>query len=298
MNLLGMEPQVVFPGLLEGQKLVLPVVSAHENFVAVGGSEFHGQQLGLPDFFLAAVGPHIAAFLQFLPNLLQLRLGVCPVQLLQHALQVVPLRLGNGKLVGQFFLRIFHTGVILVEFCRILLGGQNRGNGNFDDGHILVIKILGLQHRFALFDGVDVGRDDVPQLPQPLPVVGGFQFLLLDRHFPVQPGHQIGNGFPQGAAFLAHGVPPVPEGVKPVQHRREALTLFAGPVLPDGQEGKLLHTAVGPGGKIGGRVGKVQGKIGAELFCQARQIRPGEPAVPIPQGGQGCLPADQGRQPT
>ena len=92
--------------------------------------------------FGCAFPAQIAAGLQLLPDLLQLCLRLGPLQLLQHAAQVAFLLPAQFDLPGQLLFRIFHAGIILIEFGRVLLGGQNGGQGNLDGFHILVIEIL------------------------------------------------------------------------------------------------------------------------------------------------------------
>ena len=169
----GMAPDIVLPGQTEGQLLVLPVVPAHVNGIAVGGFKAHGGQFPLLHPLFPRVGPEVPSVLQLPANLLQLRLGLGPVQLLQHALQIAQLRLAQFDLAGQFLFRVFHPGVVLVEFRGVALGGQGGGQRNVDLPHIFVIKILAPHHCLALHHPVEVGGEDVPQLPQPLPVIGG-----------------------------------------------------------------------------------------------------------------------------
>ena len=180
VDLGGMEPQIVLTGHFKSQLIILPVISAHIDREAIGRFKTHGRRFCLLYPFFAGFRFDITACGKLLPDLLQLLLRRRPVQLLQHTLQVRKFFPANGDLLGQLFFCILHTGVIFIEFRRILLGRQDRGNGNVDDAHFLIVKILCLQHRLPLGDAVDIGGDDIAQLPQPLPAVGSGQFLFLN----------------------------------------------------------------------------------------------------------------------
>ena len=89
VDLLSMEPQVVFLGQLSGELIVLPVIPAHINGVAVCGDEAHGLGGGLLHLPPASLQPEVTAGGQLLPDFLQLALRLRPVQLLQDAEEVL-----------------------------------------------------------------------------------------------------------------------------------------------------------------------------------------------------------------
>ena len=101
---------------------------------------------------------------------------------------------------------------------------------------------------------MDVGGDDVAQLAQPFPVVGGFQLLFLNGQLSGQAGAEVLDGLADGLALLAHGILPIPDGVVHIQKRAKALCLLAVTVLADGAEGKLLGGSVREGVVIGCRM--------------------------------------------
>ena len=124
VDLLGMEPNIILPGQAEGQFVVLMVVSAHIDGVAVGGFKSHRLAPDLLHPLFAGVSSDIAADLKLLADLLQLPFRFRPAQLLQHAFQVLKLLLRQGHLAGQLLLGGFQLGIVLIEFSRILLGRQ------------------------------------------------------------------------------------------------------------------------------------------------------------------------------
>ena len=141
-----------------------------------------------------------------------------------------------------------------------------------------------------------IGGEDVPQLAQPLPVVGGLQLFLLHRQLPAQPLAEIGDGFAHPLALLTNLVLPVLEGIKAIQQGSKALRLAAFPVLPDGAEGKLLRRAVGLGAVIGGGVAQMLSKEQLQLIRGFGDIQGAHPGIRIPCGKQRRLPAHQGGQ--
>ena len=108
--------------------------------------------------------------------------------------------------MGQLLLRVLHPGIVLIELRGILLGGENGGDGDLNDLHILIVEILCFQSGLALDDPVNIGRDDIAQLPQPLPVIGGCQLLFLNSQLSLDALAEIADGFSQALALLPHGV--------------------------------------------------------------------------------------------
>ena len=94
---------------------------------------------------------------------------------------------------------------------------------------------------------MEVGREDVPQLAQTLPVVGGFQLLFLNGQLFGQAAAQILNGLAHGLTLLPHGVLLIPDGVVHIQQLAKGLGAAALAVFPDGAEGELLRRAVREG---------------------------------------------------
>ena len=289
VDLGGMAPDIVLAGKLKGQLIVLPVVPAHIDGVAVGRLEAHGGLglLLLPT--LGGVDPDIPAGTQFLTDLFQIRLALGPVQLLQDALQVLQLLGADGDLLGQLLLGGLHPGVVLIEFGGVLLGREDFRDGDLDEGHLLVVKILAFHGLFALADLVDIGGEDVAQLAKPLPVVGGGQLLFLDGQLSFQPGHQILDGLAKALALLADGILSVPEGVEAVQQRAKAFGAAIFAVLPDGAEGILLRASVREAIEIGsGMLGMLP-----EEEEQFLSLIPPYPGIHAAAREKGRLPADQ-----
>ena len=147
---------------------------------------------------------------------------------------------------------------------------------------------------------MEVGRHQIPHLPQGLPILGFFPLLFLEGHFPENPVMEIPDGFPDGLGLLTHGVPAIPNRIKPVQQRAEAVGLLqriGGAVLEYGHKGVGFGGSVGLAHKIGpGLVPQMVLKISMETAGCLLQIRVFQPSVHIPQHGKGHLPAHQGRQ--
>ena len=88
VDLGGVAPDIVLPGQLEGQLIVLAVVPAHIDGKAVGAFKALGGKLA--GFHPLPVGVHadIAAGIELLTDLFQLRVLLGPVQFLQDAFQI------------------------------------------------------------------------------------------------------------------------------------------------------------------------------------------------------------------
>ena len=193
--------------------------------------------------------------------------------------------------MGQLLLGVFHPGVVLIILGGVLLGGQQGRQGHGNDFHVRVVEVLHLHLGLALFHPVDVGGEDVPQLPQPLPVIGGSQLLLLDGHFPGHPLGKILQGFPQALGFLTHGVLLLPQHIGHVQQLTEGLRLLTRPILIDGTEGKLLGVPLGIRGVPGLGICEIPGEKGRKGLGKGRLVRPFQPGLRIPGGVQRRLPA-------
>ena len=120
-----------FLGQLSGELIVLPVIPAHINGVAVCGDEAHGLGGGLLHLPPASLQPEVTAGGQLLPDFLQLALRLRPVQLLQDAEEVLQLLAPQLQLAGQLLLPVLGLGVVLVVLGRVLLRGQEGGTGEF-----------------------------------------------------------------------------------------------------------------------------------------------------------------------
>ena len=96
--------------------------------------------------------------------------------------------------------------VVLVVFGRVLLGREGHVQGDLDLLHIRVVEVHGGEPRLAPLHAVQVGGDDVPQLAQALPVVGGRQLLLLVRQLPAEPGQLVGQSLMEGLAPGPHAL--------------------------------------------------------------------------------------------
>ena len=114
-----------------------------------------------------------------MPDFLQLAIRLGPVQLLQYAFQIAQLLGPQLQLPGQLLLGVFHPAVVLIEFGGVLLGGEDGAQGNVNFLHVLVVEVFTADGGLTLLNPMDVGGENISQLPQPLPVQGGRQLLFL-----------------------------------------------------------------------------------------------------------------------
>ena len=99
---------------------------------------------------------------------------------LEYVLQVF-----NEEQMGNWCERIYNKDSEY-KYILPLTEGVTTGSGTSYYNYLYALqgsryahRTYTIQNRFALLDGVDVGRHDVPQLAQTLPVVGGYLFLLV-----------------------------------------------------------------------------------------------------------------------
>ena len=75
MDFLRVQPDILLLRHLAGEKIVLPVVAADENFKPVGRAEDHGLRRGQLHLFLLPRLAEIAAVRQLLPDFLNVPFG-------------------------------------------------------------------------------------------------------------------------------------------------------------------------------------------------------------------------------
>ena len=143
---------------------------------------------------------------------------------------------------------------------------------------------------------MEVGREDVPQLAQTLPVVGGFQLLFLNGQLFGQAAAQILNGLAHGLTLLPHGVLLIPDGVVHIQQLAKGLGAAALAVFPDGAEGELLRRAVREGVIIGCGVAQMLMEEQRQLVGGRVHVQRIDAGVRASGGVQRRLPAHQGGQ--
>ena len=111
-SLLGMKPQIIFPGGAQGELIVFPVVPATENTQARRRGVFSRLKSGgLFLFGVLLLGAEIAAFQQLFPDGVDLLdvPGLLQGQL--DALHILQLLLPLDDLLLQGLLGVFHPGV-------------------------------------------------------------------------------------------------------------------------------------------------------------------------------------------
>ena len=125
VDLLGVQPEVVFRRCFQGQAVVLAVVSADQDREAVRGGEFQRRQGAL--LCLLALGlAQIALLGQFLADLRELALGLGAADGIEDGIQVFQLLLALLDLLGQEDLGVLRLLVVLVIFLGVRRRGYRR----------------------------------------------------------------------------------------------------------------------------------------------------------------------------
>ena len=185
VDLLGMEPDVALKSLLTGEQVVLGVVLAHRDTQARCGAKLHG--LGghplLPPFGLAGTA-EISGVGELLADLPQVLLSLGQSNVLQHAVEIVQLSAALLQLLGQHLLGGLGLVVLFIILGGVLLWGEQRVQADVHLCPLRVIKVHSTKTPHPLVHLVEVGGEDIPQLPQPLPILGGLQLLLLVGDLP------------------------------------------------------------------------------------------------------------------
>ena len=211
-------------------------------------------------------------------------------------MQILQLLLTQFNLPGQLLFSGFHTGIVLVELRRILLGGENRGEGNLDFRHILIVKVLHNHPFLTLLDAVQIGGENIAQLAQPFPVHTFQSLFFLNGKLLGQPLTEVLHGFSYCLAFLPHGVLPVAYSVKTIQQFSKGIHTGAVSVLANGAEGELLGCTVCCGIQIGSRVTQMRIKEQLQLFCHSGNVHILHPGIGIAGSKERRLPTNQGGQ--
>ena len=297
VDLLGVEPDVPGTGGL-CQLVVLAVVPAHQHPEAGCGAELQGP--GRAADLLLPLPAEEARVPQLSPDVQEVLLRLRPVQLLQHALDIVQVPAGNGHLLRQVLLRRLGLGVALVVFGGVLLGRQQRVQGDGDGAALRVVEVLRLQPALSPLHPVEIGGDQVAIDPQLVPVLGGGIILLLLSQLPPQAVSRRGGGPQQVRPPLAHPLLLLPESVEVVHQGGEGVIpdrLHGIAVLGDGTIGEVRHLAV---------LFQADGREAVFLdnLDQIREFPPQavlplpaqaeEAGVRLPGGAEGQLPGDQG----
>lgn len=293
---LGVEPVVGLEGL-PGELVVLGVAAAHQNAQPARGGEHTGPAGAPPGLLPGGCRPfHIAGVPQLPADVGKILLRLRPAELVQHALQPVPLPAGEVHLGGQTGLRSLGLGVALEVLGRVLLGSQQGVQGNVHLPALRVVIVLRPEDPLPPLHAVEIGGDELPEYPQPVPVLGLGVLLLLESQLPTGPVPGAGGGPLEIRPPLTDSLGLFPGFIEGVQHRGEGL-----PRLP-------LH---GAAVLLDGHIGEVRGlpllteQAGVEVPGTDRRL-PGEEGVgqgggtagsaqrPVPAGAAGDLPADQG----
>ena len=204
VDFLGVEPDVALKGLLAGEQVVLHVVLPHRDAQPGGGAELHGLWAQPAALVLPLdLSAEISRVRQLLADLLQVPFPLGQGDVLQHAVQIVQLPPTLLQLNGQHLFCRFRLVVFLIILRRVLLGGEQGVQFDLHLAPLRVIKIHGPQRGHAALHGVKVRGNDVPELAQPLPVLGGLQLPLLIGELPGGAVPGVGDGTDQILALLA-----------------------------------------------------------------------------------------------
>ena len=297
VDLLGMEPDVPVVRAA-GQLVVLAVVPPHQHPEAGGGAEL--QRLCRPVLFLFSLSAEEARVPQLATDVQKVLFRLCPAQLLQHTLQIVQVPAGKGHLLRQILLRRLGLGVALVVFGGVLLGRQQRVQGNGDRAALRVIEILRLQSGRPPLHAVEVGGDQVAVDPQLVPVLCGGVVLLLHGQFPPDAVPCRGGSPQQVRPPLTHPLLLLPQGVEVIHQGGERVIpdgLHNRAVLGDGAVGEICHLPIFFQADwckvIFLYISDEPGQFLPEAVLSHRsQVK--EMGIRLPCGAEGQFPGDQG----
>ena len=115
----------------------------------------------------AGGGPLEVPRLPELPaNVGKVLLRLRAAQLVQHALQPVPLPAGEGHLLGEIALRRLSLAVLLKVPGGVLLGGEQVVQGHLHLRAVRLVVVLGPENALPPLHAVQVGGDELPEDPQ------------------------------------------------------------------------------------------------------------------------------------
>ena len=243
-----MEPQILAPGGVEGEPVVLGVVAAYQDLEAVAGGEAEeiGGLLALVALFVVF---QIALALELGAYLVQRRLAGGRLHLVEHRFQIGDLLLALGQQVHQ------HPGcsllllVVLEEVLGVLAGTEPQIERDRD----LFALIVPVRHRdalHALFGEVEVGRQQFAVKAELFAPAAGGKLFLTGRLLADGALVHIVDGLVELLALGAQALGAVFLGVIAFQHRVEGGPLLDAvflAVLPGAEEGVLHRLAVRSG---------------------------------------------------
>ena len=248
-----MEPQVPLSRQLGGELVVLGVVLPHRDPQPGGGAELHRLGGGLHPGGGLGRPAEIAGVGELLPDLQQVPLSLRQGDRLQHTVQILQLPPPLLDLLLEHHLGGLGLVVLLVVPGGVLLGSEEGVQGHLHLSPLRVVVVCQPGGPHTLLEGIEIGGDQIPQLPLPLPVLGGLPLDLLLAH-------PAGHPLPEALHRLLELLPPLahllgggPAGVELVEQLGEALPppgLGARAVLEDGQEGEVHRLPV-PDEEIG-----------------------------------------------
>ena len=303
VDLLGVEPYIALEGLLAGEQVVLGVVLAHGDAQSGGGAELHGfgDHTLLPALGLGGTA-EIAGVGELLPDLLKVLLALCQGNGVQHAVQIVQFPAALFQLLSEHYLSCLGLVVLLVVLGGVLLGGEKGVQGDVDLSALRVVEVHRAQPGHAPLHLIEVRGQDVPQLAQALPVMGGSQLLFLV-------GDLAGCAVPCGGHRADQILSPLLDPLQVLPFLIKAVQQGG-----EGGEGGALHPALillhREEGEVGGGPvpGEEAGGEGARADSVQQALQPVqkpftalgtqdiEPYIHGSSGLEGQFPADQGGQ--
>ena len=144
-------------------------------------------------------------------------------------------------ILGQHLLGGLGLVILFIVLGGVLLWGEQRVQADVHLCPLRVIKVRSTQTPHSPVHLVEVGGEDIPQLPQPLPVLGGLQLLLLVSDLPGGAVPGGGHGADEILAPLLDALQVLPllvEAVQQLRERGKVLQRQAALVLSGGKEGK------------------------------------------------------------
>ena len=157
----GVEPPVVSCGELEGKLVVLVVVFAYINIVAIAGNivEGLGLHLHFGAFFVSVMAFHVAVLHQLFLDLGKVAFLSGNIKGIGNGFQMLDLAGCVCNLNLQGFLGTLQLAVAVEVFFGILLGSEGRVKGNGD--FLSIIIVYSFKGFASFFQAVAVGVDQL-----------------------------------------------------------------------------------------------------------------------------------------
>ena len=224
-DLLRVKPRIILGGGLKGQNVVLDIVPAHKDGVAVVGDILKRGE-GLYFFCLVVFRPlQIALTVKLVADLRKFRVAVGAVDRVDNAFKVgklLPALL--DKLAEQLF-RILRLAVFLKIFLGVRRWGEG-GVGLDPDRLILTVEVLNVIERRALFKAILVCEYQLRIDAKPIFVGAGVKLRLPALQLPCRPCGCVAEQLEQRLAALTGALKAIFFIIKIVEQFRKRAETF------------------------------------------------------------------------